>query len=55
MNVAQMASPATNSAERIDVRLEELENSLAGGLRFNNRLGVMNQQELQDQRALVIV
>jgi Fe-S-cluster containining protein len=53
VNATQIVSRESGSEERIDVRLEELENSLAGGLRFNNRLGVMNQQELQDQRALL--
>jgi Fe-S-cluster containining protein len=41
------------SAKSIDVRLEALEQSLAGGLRFSNNLGASVQQELREQRALL--
>jgi hypothetical protein len=54
MDPAQMAEQTPLAAVgTIDVRLETLEASLAGGLRFSNSLGASNQRALLEQKALI--
>jgi hypothetical protein len=52
MDPAQLSEQTPLATARIDVRLETLEASLAGGLPFSNNLGASNQRALQEQKAL---
>jgi Fe-S-cluster containining protein len=53
MSFNEMSSTTMNGVEAPELSLDKLEQKLAAGLQFSNTLGLMNQESIKEDRALL--